>query len=713
MYKIIHDFQYDENASAEEKRAKIDERFDVILKSGYDGIVTNVPFKDYLCDEEGWKILDYVMDKAEEKGLKIWFYDEKGWPSGSAGGLTLKNHSEYETKAVVISVERVKAGESVKIPFPHNHLKTVYAAAYQGTDLDNFDIDTAENLTQSVDENGDVQYANASDNDKIVCAFYLRRFYEGSAQSCGLFAARRSIDVSDERAVKEFIKNTYEQYVSRYGGRFDAFFTDEPGYPGFYYLTDRGDKQKIDDMPDWNTPLLPPINWGNDFEVKFKKIKGYDIIPYLPYLFGNASEKAKRVRFDFYEVLSELYEKAYFKQLGDYCEENGCRFSGHIQSEDNMKQHALYEGDLFRLLRNMRVPGIDMLTSTPETILNAPDEHFPPLGGADEIINWATGPKTVSSISRLNGRKGVMCEVSANLEGGVVSNEKRIGALLLQYALGVTVFTAYYKDFVEELNETNRVLKNLYANVSDMRASMQVGLYYPIQQMWAYLIPAGTESYVPCKTDADNVLDVVQYSFSKLNRELLINQADPEIIGYDFLAAAEIKDGKYYCGGGEYETLVIPACVVDENLKGQILRFARGGIKTVIVTHPRLNQDLSFCADMENVIVLKNEADLAAEIRKTLALPYVTTLCGGKNFVCQVKGSVNDDAREYVLVNFTDESYASTVELSGVSKEGFSVYEPITDIRNSGEITETERGVKVKLAFKPYSAFIIKAKVKR
>ena len=67
-----------------------------------------------------------------------------------------------------------------------------------------------------------------------------------------------------------------------------------------------------------------------------------------------------------------------------------------------------------------------MLTAMPERLMNAPDEHFPPLGGAQEIINWATGPKTVSSIARLYGKKDVMSEISAHMEGGAISNERRI-----------------------------------------------------------------------------------------------------------------------------------------------------------------------------------------------------------------------------------------------------------------------------------------------
>lgn len=711
MYKIIHNFQYEPTDSVQEKRAKVDQKLDMIIKSGYSGIVTNVGFDKYLENDSEWEMLDYIVEKCEQNGLKIWFYDEKGWPSGSAGGLTLKTHPEYETKGVVAIVKSVKAKESVKIEFPYNHLKVLYAVAYDGNSLDDFVFESAENLTDTLDQNNDLVYKNQTDKNKIVCTFILRQFYEGTTQSCGLFAARRSIDVSDDRAVKEFIRNTYEKYNSRYSGKFQAYFTDEPGYPGFYYVVKR-DNQKIDDMPDWNTPLLPPVNWGNDFEIKFKNIKGYDLIPYLPYLFGNIGEKAQEVRFDFYEVLSELYEKAFFKQLADYCGKNDLIFSGHIQSEDNMKQHVLYEGDLFRQMRHMQVPGIDMLTSLPEKILNAPDEHFPPLGGAQEIINWATGPKTVSSIARLNGKKDVMSEVSAHQESGNVANEKRLGAILLQYALGVTVFTSYHRDYVEELFEVNRVLNNVYKNATDLRANMQVGLYYPLQQMWYHVIPAGVEEFTPSKSKIDNVLDVTQYSFSKCNRELIINQLDCEIIGYDFLASATIKDGKYYLSGGEYQVLVIPTCTIDQKLKEQILRFSSLGVKVVIVTHTLMEQDLSFVDGKDNIIVLSNEQDISSEVRKLIKEPFVIVKNGNSEFVCQVKGMADDKLKEYVFVNFTDKKYQSTVSLSGVTACGARLYNPHLDKNEQICALENQGGIDLTINFEPYSALIFRAKTK-
>lgn len=709
IYKIIHNFGYDINASKEEKKAKVDEKIKMVIESGYKGLVTNVSFNNYMLDENEWEILDYIVDKAEENGLKLWFYDEKGWPSGTAGGLTLKANPEYESKAVVAIVKQVKAKEQVAIEFPYNHMKVLYAVAYTGSNLDDINFDSAENLTNDLDEKGNLIYTNNSDIDKVVGMFVLRQFYEGAITSTGLFAARRSIDVSDERAINEFINNTYKKYNERYKGRYQAYFTDEPGYPGFYYIVKRAN-QVIDDEPDWNTPLHPPVNWGNNFAEKFKKIKGYDIIPYLPYLFGNESKQAKKVRFDYQEVLSELYEKAFFRQISDYCKSVDIIFSGHIQSEDNMKQHLLYEGDLFRQMRHMHVPGIDMLTAMPERLMNAPDEHFPPLGGAQEIINWATGPKTVSSIARLYGKKDVMSEISAHMEGCAISNERRICATLLQMALGVTVFTSYHRDIPEELKVVNRIVDNVGEKIKDGDVSLQVALYYPIQQMWPYAIPADVNEFAPSKLKMDNVIDVTQYSFSKANRELLINQLDPEIIGWDLLKSANLKGGKFSCGKGYYDVLVIPACAIDENLKDEILRFANAGIKVVILTHQLLSQPMDNFIGVKNIQILSNQDDFAKEILKYVEKPNVKVVSGEHSFVCQTRINNQTKERKYLLVNFEDKEYTSEINLSDVSIENLSLYDANKDCFEKVVGKNTQNGCVINVNFMPYCALVVMAK---
>ncbi len=80
---------------------EMDGILDSLKKYGYGGVVSNVGFTNYLQDESEWQLFLSYMRKCKELGMDFWLYDEKGYPSGKAGGLTLKDNPEYETIGVV------------------------------------------------------------------------------------------------------------------------------------------------------------------------------------------------------------------------------------------------------------------------------------------------------------------------------------------------------------------------------------------------------------------------------------------------------------------------------------------------------------------------------------------------------------------------------------------------------------------------------------
>ena len=55
---------------------------------GFGGVVTNPPHDaSYLQAPETLETLNDVVQALHAKGYRVWLYDEKGYPSGSAGDL--------------------------------------------------------------------------------------------------------------------------------------------------------------------------------------------------------------------------------------------------------------------------------------------------------------------------------------------------------------------------------------------------------------------------------------------------------------------------------------------------------------------------------------------------------------------------------------------------------------------------------------------------
>lgn len=68
---------------------------------GIGGIVLTVSLTDYLVNAHAWEVLHRGVVLAHDMGFKVWIYDEKGYPSGSAGGLVLKRTPSGEAEGHV------------------------------------------------------------------------------------------------------------------------------------------------------------------------------------------------------------------------------------------------------------------------------------------------------------------------------------------------------------------------------------------------------------------------------------------------------------------------------------------------------------------------------------------------------------------------------------------------------------------------------------
>lgn len=85
--------------------AKADEELSRLRADGFGGFAGNVDFENYLDSAESWKTFKYIVDRAHAEGMSVWLYDEKGYPSGTAGGKTLEGHPEWQARAYLVAEE--------------------------------------------------------------------------------------------------------------------------------------------------------------------------------------------------------------------------------------------------------------------------------------------------------------------------------------------------------------------------------------------------------------------------------------------------------------------------------------------------------------------------------------------------------------------------------------------------------------------------------
>lgn len=67
------------------------ERLLRLKRLGYGGVAVSPSYADYLSEQSMQDTLELIR-YAGELGLRVWIYDEKFYPSGSAGDTVLQRH---------------------------------------------------------------------------------------------------------------------------------------------------------------------------------------------------------------------------------------------------------------------------------------------------------------------------------------------------------------------------------------------------------------------------------------------------------------------------------------------------------------------------------------------------------------------------------------------------------------------------------------------
>ncbi len=653
--KIIHNFPYPPTATLDEKKSVVTSYLLEIQSRGFGGIVNNVCTRNYTLDPEEWEVFAFTADECERLGLRLWIYDEDGYPSGAAGGLTIAENPDFEATAVVMVKESIGAGESKVIDLPRGHQHFLYAAVYS--------CDGEGKLIS--DETGkyapvytaDCRYAteavtleNPTDASAVALCFVRKRLYEGTHSVHNVFQCRRYIDVTNRDAVAAFLRNTYEQYAKHVPehhhagagrvipkiGQIEAVFTDEPSLMGCYInkgLYPRTIKDAYDD----EMPLYPVLTYGRDVENAYASRYGRDLFPDLVHIFLGDTDVSKGIRYDYYTLLSDLYEESFFAQISDWCARHEISFSGHLLLEDDIRFHTVFEGNFFSLLRHMHFPGIDMLQSIPSMLCHS---------------DYAFTPKLVSSVAHAYNRPHVMSEVSAHAQGGNVTHDQMYASLCAQYALGVDIFTYYYGErFMDP--ETYTRYNHALGRIDAIMAGRTVAdalLYYPIETFRMHHRPSDAQygSY----TEAENACKL---HLMGIQDTLLDNQIDFDYADYDVLSRMTVcEDGTLLAPNGyRYSTLILPP-----------MEYT-----------PAMANLLSDTAAWGNVIRVGDDSAAIADIPDLLTRRALTSDKATHGVLRLVRDT--EKGRACLLVNTNEEAVTVNFAVSGMTSP--VLYDPFAD----------------------------------
>ncbi|MBM4035920.1 MAG: hypothetical protein FJ291_29625 [Planctomycetes bacterium] len=593
---------------AEAKRTRY---FNDLVALGLGGVVANVAFKDYLRSEESWQALVAGVETCAKLGMFVWLYDEDGYPSGAAGGLVLKENPAFEASELAFDPS---------LPDP----------------------------------------------------FVVRPAYEFTHASNNYYAARRYVNLLDDRATRAFIAKTHDAYWSRlrphFGKTIQATFTDEPSLIainlGQIPEPARKRVRTVDPLDPAAKPL-PCVPWVHDLPRQYKRRYGEDLLAQRRSLFEGDSPDDRRVRGQFWALVADLAAERYFAPIQAWCRRHRIASSGHILWEEAVMHHVPLDGNHLKMLSLMDIPGLDVLSSDPEVVLH---------GG------WLAAALPASAAMLTGGRR-VMTEVSdfVQTQGGQgpAALPEMQATAAWQAALGVTDFTLYYR-IADRPAEATRAygdfIGRLNAILKPARLAPSVLLYYPIRDLWAEYRPVAEP--LRLESQSPKAQRIVR-SFNRLGQALLRGQVPFALTDHEFLANARVlRDGTLAMRDQRFGAIVLPQ---DTELLPDaarvVERFRTRGGKVLTDTGQLASQAL--CEALRPAFRLTPASDRI------------------------VLGRFIRDEREIVLlVNVGRQPYSGTLSAQGVA--GWLALDPAT-----GAVTPSTSEGGARLSLAPRQALLL------
>ncbi len=255
--------------------------------------------------EEWLNAFAYAIEVAKEVGIKVWIYDENGWPSGFGGGKVYEKDDSFKQRYLLKKTFTAK--ELAESGISTEDIIGIYS--FDGVKLKKFKL---KSISKS-DKNFEVIYVHKND------------FY---------------VDITNPDAINYFIKTTHEVYKERFseyfGNVIPGVFTDEP------HVSPEG-------MP-----------YGRFIIDAYENTYGESIVKAIENVFFDL-EGAELYRYRYRKVLTKLIYSNYSKKCNDWCVANGLIFTGHYANEEGLASEVSATGSVMPLYPQMGLMGVDAL----------------------------------------------------------------------------------------------------------------------------------------------------------------------------------------------------------------------------------------------------------------------------------------------------------------------------------------------------------------
>ena len=489
---------------------------------------------DYLGDEFFEDIKECVKT-AKDKQMKAYLYDEDRWPSGYAGGIVTKE-------------KNFRARHLLFTPFANKEDENRRLLAVYGVLLDS---------------KGCLKdYVSGPKMPEPYRKWFA--YLEIAKESPG-YNNETYVDTLNKQAIDRFKEVTYERYKQElkqdFGTAAPGIFTDEPQFT----------KKTVLKFP-WeeNDVILP---FTDDFPDTFQKAYGHDLMARFPELIWDLpKDQVSEVRYQYHAHVLERFAGAYADNLGNWCQENGCLFTGHMMEEPTLRSQTAALGEVMRSLGSFGIPGVDMLCDRRE---------------------YST-VKQAQSVARQYDKEGVMTEAYGVTNWDFDFRRHKMQGDW-QAALGVTLRVPHLswvsmegeakRDYPASFNyqvpwyQRYKIIEDHFARVNTAmtrgKAIVRVAVLHPIESYWLHWGPEESTAEIRKQLE-DNFKNITEW--------LLFGQIDFDYISEALLESHRSKEPSLPGRLSAYEVIVVPSCeTIRSHTYHRLLQWKEAGGKLIFI----------------------------------------------------------------------------------------------------------------------------------
>ena len=509
--------------NCELKKEVLEKQIEIMKEMGFGGYYmhTRVGMATPYLSDEFMDLIGACIEKGKQIGMNSYLYDEDRWPSGTAGGFTVKASEENRQKFLWFTYHPYNDGT---LTLEEDIAKAKEVTDEKFTLLACFDI----LLNQ---ESKLISYRRINIEDTVSIGHEKWFAYMEYGSYC---------DVMRKETIDTFIDLTYERYKERFGQEFEShsptIFTDEPQMYAKKVLDHASDKTGI------------RFPYTNDFDETFAQKYGVHIEDHFPVLvWENADNSISPIRYYYHDHSTERFAEAFCDNIGRWCGENGIMFTGHMMNEATLYSQTTSVGEAMRHYRGFQLPGIDMLCDYRE-------------------LNTA---KQAQSAARQYGKEGVMSELYGvtnwdfdfrghKLQGdwqaamGITHRVPHLywvsmgGEAKRDYPASIGHQSPWYREYSHIEDHFARVNTVMTRGTPDVR----IAVIHPIESYWLHFGPADQTG-----THRSDIGD----RFENMTKWLLFGLHD-----FDFVAESLLpeqykeSDTDFVIGKMKYKTVIVP-----------------------------------------------------------------------------------------------------------------------------------------------------------